>query len=319
MSLLVTGASGFLGRNFLRTLSRECEVTAVYHQSQDFQQFVESLDHPCIRPVQLDLANADASRRLAALGTAFDTCIFLAANSDPAVSVQKPALDLRWNALSVVQLVEQIRFKRFIYFSSGAVYDGLSGAVSPKVPVSPTLPYAISKLAAERYLHHFQRSGSIEELFIVRFFGAYGPFEPERKIYGRLVRQFAFEKNPRFTLRGDGRNLIDAMYVDDAIAAVHRLLEAPPPGAILDCASSQPITLKALVQKAAELFGLDAEISYQSVVPEYIEFFSVDDTLRKVYQFTPQIDLADGLRRFAEFLRREPSRPGPPLRTEDAD
>ena len=55
---------------------------------------------------------------------------------------------------------------------------------------------------------------------MVRFFGAYGPYEASHKIYTRLVRAFALESRNTYTIYGDGANLIDAMYVDDAIDAV---------------------------------------------------------------------------------------------------
>ena len=67
--------------------------------------------------------------------------------------------------------------------SSGAVYDGLRGAVSPATPVSPRLPYAISKLASEQYLRFFaEHRGTVDSYVNVRFFGAYGPYEAARKI-----------------------------------------------------------------------------------------------------------------------------------------
>ena len=304
MNLLITGASGFIGRNLIRSLPRDWDVVAVYHRSTDFPSFVEQLGRAHVRSVRIDLADEDAVRSLQSLARSIDACVFLAANGDPALSVAQPSFDLRSNTLSVVRLVENLRFRKFLYFSSGAVYDGLRGAVSPKVPVAPALPYAISKFASEHYLRHFQQEGRIEDLFIVRFFGAYGPFEPERKVYGRLVRRFALEKNPRFTIRGDGHNLIDAMYIDDAIRAIRMLLTTAEPGTIADCASGKPISLKRLAETAAEVFGIQAELSYAGSVPECIEFHSVDDTMRTRYQFTPDVELHEGLQRFADFLQR---------------
>jgi UDP-glucose 4-epimerase len=303
MNLLITGASGFIGRNLIRALPKDWGLVAVYHRSADFPAFVEQLGRANVRPVRIDLADEDAVGCLQSFEGSFDACVFLAANGDPAASVANPGFDLRSNTLSLVRLAEKLRFKKFIYFSSGAVYDGLQGAVSPKVPVAPALPYAISKFASEHYLRHFQQVGCIEDLFIIRFFGAYGPFEPERKIYGRLIRRFAFEKDPRFTIRGDGHNLIDAMYIDDAIRAIQMLVSTPERGTTADCASGRPISLKNLAETAAQVFGLQAELSYVGSVPECIEFHSVDDTMRTKYQFTPRIQLHEGLQRFADFLK----------------
>jgi len=303
MNLLVTGASGFIGRNLIRALSADWNVTATYCRSDSFPEFVERTGNRHIHPLRIDLAQPGAADLLQSSSKSFDACVFLAANGDPARSVADPAFDLVSNTLSLLHVVEKLKFRRFLYFSSGAVYDGLTGAVSPERAVAPLLPYAISKFASERYLAHFQRNLAIDDLFILRFFGAYGPFEPERKIYNRLVRQFAFERNPRFTIRGNGRNLIDAMYIDDAVRAILALLSTSSRGCTFDCGSGAPVSLTTLVETAADVFGLKAEIDYTGAVPEYIEFYSVDSTMRSQYHFTSSVDLGEGLRKFAEFLR----------------
>jgi UDP-glucose 4-epimerase len=301
MRLLVTGASGFIGRNLIRAVPGDWSVVATYRRSVDFPAFVERLGLANIQPICIDLTADGAGDWLKEVGP-FDACVFLAANGDPARSTTEPVWDLQSNTISLIRLLEKATFERFVYFSSGAVYDGLAGAVSPIAAVAPKLPYAISKLASEHYLRHFQDVGRIKDLFIVRFFGAYGPFEPERKIYGRLVRRFAFEKNPRFTIRGDGRNLIDAMHIDDTIRAILSLLATPEDGAVVDCASGGAISVRTLVETAADVFGVRAELSYEGTVPEYIEFHSVDEAMRARYGFTPQIKLSAGLQRFAAFL-----------------
>ena len=61
-------------------------------------------------------------------------------------------------------------------------------SVGPDTVLRPTLPYAISKQACENYVRHFRESGRLGSYVIARFFGAFGPYEPERKIYTRLVR-----------------------------------------------------------------------------------------------------------------------------------
>lgn len=302
MNLLVTGASGFIGRNLMRSLSPAWQVTTVGLDEDDFPDFLQRDARCQVTPLRVDLTDSGAGALIRSISASFDACVFLAANGDPAVSVERPAFDLRCNTLTVVNLLENVRFGRLIYFSSGAVYDRLQGPVSPKSPVSPRLPYAISKLASEHYLRHFQEAGRIDELWVVRFFGAYGPFEPQRKIYGRLVRRFAFERNPRFVIRGDGRNLIDAMYIDDAVRAIHTLLETTEPGTTLDLSCGEPLTLTELVLKTAAAFGLEAAISYEGAVPEYIRFYSVDDTMRDRYGFRPAVGLSEGLHRFAAHL-----------------
>lgn len=303
MRVLVTGASGFIGRNVLLGLPTDWKVVATWHRDESFPAFLRAnrLDH--VEPCHMDLSE---EAQVASLGRggggAFDACIYLAANGDPARSVHAPADDLRANALALVNVVSACRFRHFIFFSSGAVYDGLRGPVGPQSDVRPTLPYAISKWASERYVLYARKHGRIDTASIVRFFGAYGPREPERKIYGRLVRQFAFERSPHFAIRGDGRNLIDAMHVDDTVRAILAIASGARETGIFDLCSGAPLTLTELVRAAGRRFGVEPEIEYVGEVPEYIEFRSSDRTMEERFGFRPAIGLDEGLERFRAWI-----------------
>lgn len=305
MRLLITGASGFVGRNLVCALPRDWTVTATYHRTEDFPGFLAGHGLDQVRPVRVDLATTDPEVLAERVGREHDAAIFLAANGDPALSVRIPRSDLAANALSVVAVLERVRIERLLFVSSGAVYDGLGGDVHPGVAVRPTLPYAISKLAAEHYVRSFTHAGHVRSAVSVRFFGAYGPHEPERKIYTRLVRTFGLEGGRTFTIRGDGRNLIDAMYVDDAVRGLLVLLrDQPTAGAYqtVDLAAGAPLTIQDLVRKAAATFNIEPEIVCAGEVPEYMEFRSADTTMRDRYQFRPEVPLGDGLLRLATHL-----------------
>jgi nucleoside-diphosphate-sugar epimerase len=302
MRILVTGASGFVGKNLLLALPQDWEIVAQYHRSTTFKEFLASARLTNALPLQADLATDAGAEQIAASSSTFNCCVFLAANGDPAVSAARPAFDLTSNALTLVRLLERVRFEKFIYFSSGAVYDGLSGSVTPSAVLEPHLPYAISKLASESYLKHFRRQGSVQHSVAVRFFGAYGPYEPPRKVYSRLVRQFGILRDPQFTIRGDGRNLIDAMHVSDAVRAILLLIERAEGEVTLDLYSGRPLSLTELVQQAADVFGLKADIRYEGHVPEYIQFHSVDRT-QEAYGFTPNVDLQTGLIDLLAYLK----------------
>lgn len=302
MRILVTGASGFIGKNLLLALPQDWQVVAQYCHSTTFRAFLTGAGLRNAVPVQVDLATNEGIEQVAALSSTFDCCVFLAANGDPAVSATRPAFDLTSNTLTLVKLLEQVRFGKLIYFSSGAVYDGLSGPVTPSSVPAPRLPYAISKLASESYLKHFRHQGRLQDSVAVRFFGAYGPYEPARKVYSRLVRQFGILRDSRFTIRGDGRNLIDAMHVSDAVRAILLLVERAEGEVTLDLCSGRPLSLTQLVEQAAGIFGLKAEVCYEGQVPEYIEFRSVDRT-QEAYGFAPSVDLATGLRDLLNHLK----------------
>jgi len=303
MRLLITGASGFVGRNVLVRAPRDWDIVAVYNEAVDFPAFLEheALSH--VRAVRCDLTvPADVKAMRVAAG-AVDAALYLAANGDPAASAQDPLRDLRLNAVALVTFLEHCPVPHLVYFSSGAVYDGLSGVVTPASHVNPRLPYAISKLACELYIQSYAaRRGAPASFVIVRFFGAYGPYEPLRKITTRFLT--ALKRGDRaFMLRGDGRNLIDFMHVDDAVDGLFRLLAAPGgTQATVDLASGQPIAIGDVVRTMKAVAGSDIAIEFEGTTAEYIEFRSGDRAMAERFGFTPRVGFDDGFRRLQAFL-----------------
>jgi len=306
MRLLVTGASGFLGRNVLTQAPRTWDIVAVYHDALDFPAFLtqEGLHH--VRAVRCDLTNAAdvaALRASAEHAGPIDAAFYLAANGDPAASSRDPLRDLRLNTVALLTFLEHCPVPRLVYLSSGAVYDGLGGTVTPASPVAPRLPYAISKLASEQYIRFFaDRRGAPASFVNVRFFGAYGPYEPLRKITTRFLTAVA-NGTREFTLRGDGRNLIDFMYVDDAVRGLLALVtDTRPVRTTIDFASGQPIAVNDVVGAMVRLTGSDIVVSRDGISEEYIEFRSGDRQMAEAYGFTPRISFDEGFEKLRAFV-----------------
>jgi UDP-glucose 4-epimerase len=228
--------------------------------------------------------------------------LYLAANGDPALSAEQPALDLAQNTAALVNFLEHCRADHVVYLSSGAVYDGLQGPVSPVTAVSPRLPYAISKLAAEQYLRFFcERRASVGSFINVRFFGAYGPYEAARKITTRWLSAVAAGQR-EFVIRGNGENLIDFMYVDDAVDGLLSLLRAGGTRLTIDFASGAPVTVNQVVRAMAGACGVEVRVRHEGHTEEFIEFRSVDRTMSDRFGFAPTVSLADGLARLRDHL-----------------
>ena len=301
----MTGASGFIGRNVLLRAPREWTVYAVYHSTPGLEAFVARHGLTNVRPVRCDLLQeADVQALARTIGDKPEAMLYLAANGDPAASAGRPRWDLESNTLAFVTCLEHCPADHVVYLSSGAVYDGLSGAVSPTTAVSPRLPYAISKLASEQYLRFFaEHRGSVSSYVNVRFFGAYGPYEPARKITTRWLQALATGQG-EFVIRGDGRNLIDFMYVDDAVDGFLALVKARGQRLTVDFASGSPVSVNDVVRTMAATLGVEVAVRHEGQVAEYIQFHSVDPSMRERFGVTPAISFGDGLKRLTAFLGR---------------
>jgi nucleoside-diphosphate-sugar epimerase len=310
MRLLVTGASGFLGKNALLAIPSSWQVIALYRPGNSgFLSFVETHRLRHVQPLACDLTDMQqVERAISQIGRDFDSCLSLASNTSIPGSIERPIDDLTINTIGLLHLLQSCSFDHLVYLSSGAVYIELTGLVGPASALSPTLPYAISKLAAEQYIRAFvEHHQTPRQATIVRFFGAYGPYEPPRKLYTKLVRQFAFKRDPHFTVIGDGENFIDAMYIDDAIRALLAVLALPPSGGVrcIDLGVGSGESINSVVTRAAHLFGLEPQITYEGSVAEYIRFVIDPRPFTLLYQFTPRISLEEGLKYLIEHLEQE--------------
>lgn len=309
MRLLITGSAGFMGRNALLQFPRDWEITAL-HRPDDgaFARFLKRHDLTHVRAQACELSNAEhVAAAFQRLDSEWDQCLYLAANTSIPFSVAHPEIDLASNTIGLIHTLEHARIGHLVFVSSGAVYIGCNGLVGPETSLSPNLPYAISKLSAEYYANamHTHRANPANAT-IVRFFGAYGPYELARKLYTRAVRAFAFERSPEFTVMGDGNNFIDAMYVDDAVAAFRAILERPAHGVeTIDLAEGARVTINEIVTRAAQTFGMEAHITHEGESSEYKTYFVDPQAFIDRYGVAPQVDLEEGLRRLARHLAAE--------------
>jgi UDP-glucose 4-epimerase len=276
-------------------------VVAVSRQAADLTAFAAQHGLRHVESLHCDLTSDREVRQLTAhLGGRADAVLYLAANGDPGASADRPAWDLHSNTFGLVTFLEHVPVDRCVFVSSGAVYDGAVGGVTPATPVTPALPYAISKLAAEQYVRFFaERRRTLKSYVNVRFFGAYGPYEPDRKITTRWIRAAA-KGDREFAIRGDGSNLIDFMHVDDAVDGFKALLSARDFSGTIDFGGGAPVSVNDVTAAMARITGGDMAVTHQGHTEEYIRFRTVDDTMRARFQFEPRLAFDEG---FAQLHR----------------
>ena len=307
MKILLTGGLGFIGKNFLLHRPKEWQIVSLdLKLDKIFQKAIKNLPagKAGTRFFKINLSDSDKVKALAQkLEENFDICLHLAANGDPALSMPDPLWDIRSTTETLINVGVNFDIKKLIYLSSGAVYDGSRGLISKRTVVNPLLPYAISHLAAENYCQYFQKSGKIKEYLIIRFFGAYGPYEPSRKIYTNLVKAFGVKKQREFIIRGNGKNLIDAMFIEDAVKGIVAAISSKKTNLTVDFCKGDHPTVNQLVQGATSVFNIKFGIKHHGQVPEYNQFYASPKEFEKLFGFRPEISFDEGLKKLEEWIR----------------
>ncbi|MBI3034756.1 NAD(P)-dependent oxidoreductase [Candidatus Woesearchaeota archaeon] len=306
MKLLLTGASGFLGKNFLELAQKNLDITAIYNKSEHIENFVKEKKLKNVKLFKCDLTKKREIEKLfAEIGCNFECCIYLAGNVNVPLSIANPAEDLNSNAVALINFLQACnKIERFVYISSAAVYDGNKGPVSTKAKLDPVVPYCISKLATEQYIKFFSNSGKIGSYVIIRFGGAYGKYS-EKKFVSKLVDDIFLKGKKIIEVYGDGANIVNVMHVKDAVKALLACLKSKKSNVVCNL-GQENMTINEIVKRVAKIFNKSVKIRHIPRIKEqkYIGF-RIKADFNDIFNFKPEYSFEAGIKEFAEKLKNE--------------
>ncbi len=219
MKFLVTGGAGFLGSALANRLH---EAGHTVHVLDDLSNGRLQFLDPAIAFTEGDVDNIPL---LWSLLDQVDCVYHLAARVSVAQSLHHPREYNRVNVGGTVSLMEAMRdtgVRRVVFASSGAVYGR-----QPAQPVNednqpqPDSPYAVSKWAAEQYIHTIGHLWGIETVAL-RIFNAYGPNQSLPLSHAPVIPRFLQQilTGGSVVVFGDGSQTRDFVYVADVVAAL---------------------------------------------------------------------------------------------------
>ncbi|MCP4427024.1 MAG: NAD-dependent epimerase/dehydratase family protein [Chloroflexi bacterium] len=297
MRFLVTGGAGFLGSALANRLTNDGhEVRVLDDLSNGNQAYL----HPDIAFTEGDVDNIP---QLWSLLHDVDCVYHLAARVSVAASHLYPREYNRVNVGGAVSLMEAMRdtgVKRVVFTSSGAIYGRQS-----RQPVcendDPYLdsPYAVSKWAAERYIHTIGDLWGIETVAL-RIFNAYGPRQPLPASHAPVVPRFLRQAmgGGSLVIFGDGSQTRDFVYVDDVVAAlVNAATVVNVNRQIINIGSGEETSVDDLVAQIEQALGHRVNRIYnrdkEGGVPRLVADIS---RAQELLDFRPSFDLNAGLR-----------------------
>jgi UDP-glucose 4-epimerase len=219
MRFLVTGGAGFLGSALANRLASDGHLVRVL---DDLSNGDTAYLHPAIDFTRGDVDNIPL---LWSLLHDVDCVYHLAALVSVAESHLHPREYNRVNVGGAVSLMEAMRdtgVQRVVFTSSGAIYGRQSQQpVHENDPPKPDSPYAVSKWAAEQYIHTIGELWQIETVAL-RIFNAYGPRQSLPVSHAPVVPRFLQQavSGGSVVIFGGGSQTRDFVYVDDVVAAL---------------------------------------------------------------------------------------------------
>jgi len=306
MKVLVTGGAGFIGSNIVRALlARGDDVRVLDNFSTGSRTNLAGLE----RDVDLVEGDLRSYERVHAAVRGAEVVFHEGALPSVPRSVQDPLTTTAVNVegtLNVLLAARDEDVRRIVNASSSSVY-GNAGEL-PKVESQapdPISPYAVAKLAAERFCTSFSRVYGLESVSL-RYFNVFGPRQDPASQYAAVVPRFirAIAAGQAVTIYGDGEQSRDFTYVDNVVSA--NLLGADADaahGEILNVATGGSITVNALADAIGALLGLPVEKHFESARKADVRASWADlGEARRVLGYEPQVAFEEGLRRTADHL-----------------
>jgi len=291
---VVTGAAGFIGHALVSRLLRDdVHVTAV-----DRRAFT----HPGADVVISDVSAPGALKPFVAEGTVI---FHLAAIASVPQSVADPREDFENTMRPVFEVLESARNcgARVVFPSTASIF-----AASNPLPldeqawVRPVSPYGAAKVAGEAYCFAYHRAFNADAR-VARLFSVYGPGLRRLAIHD-LIRKI--EGRPaQLELLGDGQQLRDYLYIDDAIEGLLAVARHGAAGEDYNVASGKPVQLLDLARTLCRLMGRDdlpIAPTGKSFPGDTARWYADISKVRRL-GFSPLVDLDEGLRRTIAWLR----------------
>jgi UDP-glucose 4-epimerase len=196
--------------------------------------------------------------------------------------------------------------RRVVYASSSSVY-GNSGTLprTESQQPDPISPYAVAKLAAERYCVSFHRVYGIETVAL-RYFNVFGPRQDPNSQYAAVVPRFlaAIDAGEPVPIHGDGTQSRDFTYVANVVAANLLAGDAEEAGGtVLNVATGRQASVNELADAIGAVLGKPVEKNYLPVRTGDVRDSWADvSAAQRVLGYETAIGLEEGLRLTADAL-----------------
>ena len=311
MRLLVTGAAGFIGSNFVRMIANG-DLQGIYGvkvldkltYAGVKENLSAAIDYPNYQFIQGDICDSiQVSEQISDV----DAVVNFAAESHVDRSIAGAADFVQTNIVGVQVLLDAIKASgreiRFLQVSTDEVYGSIeSGSWSEDWPLQPNSPYSASKASGELLARSYNRTHGVD-VVITRCSNNYGTHHfPEKLIPLFITNLIEGKKVPVY---GTGENVRDWLHVDDHCRGIYSVLMNGRSGEAYNIGGGRELTNNKITSLILEAMGADeSSIEYVEDRKGHDLRYSVDWTkINRELGYEPQVKFEDGLKETIQWYR----------------
>lgn len=305
-TLLLTGAAGFIGSNFLRYMfekypSYNFIVLDALTYAGNLNNIPDAIKNSnrftFVHDTITNEATVDACMQQA------DFVVHFAAESDVTRSILDSTIcvetDVIGTATMLRSLVKHKNVQRFIHISTSEVYGTAeTEPMTEEHPLNPRSPYAAAKAGADRLVYSYCCTYDIPAV-IIRPFNNYGPRQHTEKVIPRFITR-ALQNLP-LTVHGDGAAKRDWLHVLDTSSGLDRVLHVEDFNTIkhevINLGTGTSISVYDIAHLIKKHLDLpDSSISYEADRPgQVLSHISSTDKAYRLLGWKAERALADTL------------------------
>ncbi|MDX1992176.1 MAG: NAD-dependent epimerase/dehydratase family protein [bacterium] len=315
--ILVTGGAGFIGSHIVDELLRRGHHPIVF----DNESTGTRANLPSgVEFIPGDVCDSDALKTVFESGV--DAVMHLAGQASIRISFANPDADLNVNTLGTVRVLQQClayRVPRLIFASTMTVYGDTPVTPTPEdAPPNPISFYAVTKYAAERYVHITAARGDLDFEFhatALRMFNVYGPRQRLNNPYQGVLAIFIGNvmRGEPIKIFSDGEQSRDFVHAVDAAKAWADALDNPATyGQSINIGTGVGTSVNQLCDYVVNAFGHTRDtypVQYFPTHPGDMRHSRADISRAKaLIGWSPQIDMAEGMAETVAWARQEAAR-----------
>jgi dTDP-glucose 4,6-dehydratase len=311
MKLLVTGAAGFIGSNFVRMIARG-ELQGVSNL-----KILDKLTYAGVKSNLDSVANlswyqfieGDICDPIVVSGLLgeVDAVLNFAAESHVDRSIAGATDFVQTNIVGVQVLLDAIKASgrkiRVLQVSTDEVYGSInSGSWDESWPLQPNSPYSASKASGELFARSYNRTHGLD-VVITRCSNNYGTHHfPEKLIPLFITNLIEGKKVPVY---GTGENVRDWLHVDDHCRGIFSVLMNGRSGEVYNIGGGRELTNNEITVLILEAMNVDeSSIEYVEDRKGHDLRYSVDWTkINRELGYQPLVNFEDGLKKTIQWYR----------------